>query len=93
VGKRVVPGDCEDRALDVFLGLAKSEAELREMIAFLIEHRSLLKEDALLELEGETHRLLGQLGEVTRSELLAELQCFKDTLALHRRLLDEGREG
>ena len=47
----------------------------------------------MLELEGETHRLLGQLGEVTRSELLAELECFKDTLALHRRLFDEGREG
>lgn len=82
----------DDRSLESYLGLAESEAELREMISFLIQHREELRDSALRSLGVETEKLLGQLDLLKREELLAELSCFKDCLGLQRRLLHEGRD-
>ncbi len=81
----------DDPDITEYLKLAGSEAELREMIAYLIEHRRRLKETVLQELEERSAALLDKLAQLKREELVAELSCFKDTLALHRRLLHERR--
>ena len=78
-----------DDALESYLNLADSEAEVREMIGFLILHRQDLRDDALLALEKETEKLLEQLDMVSREKLVVELRCFKTVLRLQRRLVQE----
>jgi hypothetical protein len=60
----------DDQAIGSFLGLAESEAELRDMIDFLIGHREGLRDDALRELERKIGELLDQLEPLKRAELL-----------------------
>ena len=78
----------EKRGIDEFLKLARSEAELRELVADLIKYRERLKESALDELEQEAERLLSRLMETERRILVEEIECFKDILRLQKRLIE-----
>ncbi len=84
---RDLPENFRNDDIDAFLRLAKTQDELRDLISFLIEHRERLKEAAMRELEAETDKLIHRLHELQHEELREELSCFKDTLALQRRLL------
>ncbi|MDA2933469.1 hypothetical protein MYX82_03910 [Acidobacteria bacterium AH-259-D05] len=81
----------EKEALDEFLDLCITENQLRETIAYLIERREQLKNEQLEKLEGESQKLIEKLKDINRLKLLEEIQCFKDALALQKRLIQKPR--
>ncbi len=73
---------------------SSTETELRETIAYLIHHRQLLKDAEIEKLEAEAANLVKKLRETKVKILLEELECFKEVLALHKRLLQKnGKPG
>ena len=77
----------ERDGLDAFL--RASGEDVRDAIAYLILHRELLRDDELARLEAESRKLLGRLRENDQRKLIEELTCFKEILALQKRLLEE----
>jgi hypothetical protein len=71
---------------------ASTEAELREIIAHLVERRQEIKQAEIDSLESKATRLARQLKETERQKLLAEISCFKDILELQKRLREEDDE-
>ena len=57
---------------------------------FLIRHRELVRDIELQKLESESQKLLKRLREIDDRKLAAELQCFKDVLALQQHLSTNG---
>ncbi len=64
-----------------------SADDLRDAIAFLIHRRELLRDCELEVLEHECARLTQEIEDKQRKILLEELDCFKEVLRLHKRLL------
>jgi hypothetical protein len=80
----------EADAVDAYLAnVSRSRRELREGIEFLIRERERLRDSELSALEAASARLLNQLAGLNQRKLLEELACFKDLLALQRRLLEK----
>lgn len=79
--------DKTPKYLDEFFDLAVDE--LQEMIEFLIAHRERLRDEEIDRLEQESQHLIEGLGDINRRKLLAEIQCFKEILALQRRLIED----
>ena len=69
-----------------------TEQDLRDVISFLIHHREMIRDAELEVLEHETEQLIEKLADTKRKILLEELQCFKDVLRLHKRLLSQDDE-
>ena len=68
---------------------SSTENELRETIAYLIHHRQLLRDVELEQLQAEAENWVEKLKETKVQILLEELECFKEVLALHKRLLQK----
>ena len=68
----------------------RTKVELRETIDFLIRHRELVRDIELQKLESRSQKLLRRLREIDDRKLAAELQCFKDVLALQQHLSTNG---
>lgn len=66
--------------------------ELSETITHLIAHRQAVRDMELEELAAREHELLRELRAVEVKRLLAELHCFKEIIALQKRLLDIDRQ-
>jgi len=67
-----------------------TEYELRDIINYLIEHRELIRDEELEKLEHRAHRVMDKIKLAKkRKELLAELQCFRDVLTLHKKMIEE----
>lgn len=64
-----------------------TERELRDTIAYLIRHREMMRDVELKKLETEAEKLIEKLKDTKRKELLEEIECFKEILALHKRLI------
>ncbi len=77
----------DEKALEEFLETV--EGELQDTINYLILHRQLIKEDELEKLQAESEELLAKLRQTDQRKLLAELKCFRDVLALQKRLVQE----
>jgi|GEM_PF-6645051 len=75
-------------SLDDYFNL--TPAELHETIEFLIQHRQLLRDEEIERLHAEARTLRSRVEELDRRALVEELECFKDVLALHRRLAENG---
>lgn len=70
-----------------FLKRAVSDGnDLRDAISFLIHRRELLRDCEIERLEHACDGLLRRLAELKQAALVEELSCFKDVLALHRKL-------
>lgn len=69
---------------------SRTEEELRETISYLIQHRELIRDVELQKLEEESRKLIERLHGISREKLIEEIKCFKDILALQRRLLENG---
>ena len=69
-----------------------TEQELRDIISFFIHHREMIRDSEIEVLEAETEGLIKKLADTKRKILLEELECFKDVLALHKRLLRKDDE-
>ena len=63
------------------------ETELREAIAHLIRRRELLRDCEIEMLEDQCEKLMERITKAKQRILLEELECFKEVLRLHKRLL------
>ena len=68
---------------------SSTETELREIISYLIHHRELMRDVELERLEAEAQKLTEKLRDNDRNQLLEEISCFKDILALQKKLIQE----
>jgi len=79
----------EKESLDCFLKRhGPTHSELKATIEYLIRHREMIRDTELKQLEAETKRLVDAIRQADFKKLVAELECFKDVLALQRRLLE-----
>lgn len=78
--------------IDEVLGQWVSDNKLGETIAWLIEHREELRDQEIKRLEAEAKKLIEALEEIDRDKLLEELRCFKDVLALQRRVVERSED-
>ena len=81
----------EDGALPQFIeDLSLAEFELRDVINYLIENRELIRDGEIEKLEKRAQLVMDKIQVAKkRKELLAELQCFRDVLALHKKIIEE----
>ena len=82
----------QKQAMEDFLKYSRSETEIREIIGYLIQHRELIRDAQIQELEDESEKLLEKLKSVKRKKLLEEIECFKEVLALQKNLVERGEE-
>lgn len=75
---------------DVIERYSRTDDELHDTIDYLIRHRAMLRDVELKRLRSETAKLVETLRTLERDKLAEELKCFRDILALQRRLIEEG---
>jgi len=78
---------------DLIDAQAPSKPALKDLIQGLIQHRELLRDCELECLERESTKLLSSLDRNERAQLKETISCFKDVLALHKRLVENERSG
>jgi len=79
----------EREAVEAFLAkFEQSSQELHDGIEHLIRERERLRDEAIAELEAASIELIQGLAGLNQSKLLEELACFRDILALQKRLLE-----
>lgn len=71
---------------------SSTQAELRDIIAYLIRHREMMRDTELEKFEAEAEELIRKLSENKTDVLLEELSCFKDILALQKKLLEQNEQ-
>jgi hypothetical protein len=71
---------------DIIKRYSSTESELQHTVASLISARYQHRDSELEALEDKTKKLLKQLQGIHIQRILEELQCFKDVLALQKRL-------
>ena len=64
--------------------------ELGQTVRILIEHRELLRDEELDRLKRESSELAKRIRDLDQRKLKEELECFRDVLALHKRLIKNG---
>ncbi len=80
----------EQESLEDFIKrYSVTETELRETIAYLINHRQLLRDAELEVLQVEAESLVKRLKDTKLKMLVEEIECFKEILDLHKRLLEK----
>lgn len=79
----------ERDAVEAFLlNLDRSGQELRNGIEHLIREREKLRDEEIASLEAASAKVMKELAGFNQRKLLEELTCFRDVLALQRRLLE-----
>ena len=68
---------------------ALTASELRDMMDFLVAQRERLRDAEVKRLAKESRGLLARMEDLDRRKLAAELRCFRDLLALHKRSVEE----
>lgn len=66
-----------------------TQKELEEIISYLIQHREMMRDVELERLEAESKTLLDKLKKIEAEKMTEEIKCFKNVLALQKRLLEE----
>jgi hypothetical protein len=78
----------EAESIDDFIARSSTnQSDLQDAISFLIRRRELLRDCELERLEEQARELIAKLRGNKQEMLLEELECFKEVLSLHRRLL------
>lgn len=85
-GKLHFDDDITDK--DFLARFSHDEAEMREAISILIHRRELLRDCEIELLEDECSKLLDRIADAKQRILLEELNCFKQVLRLHKRLIE-----
>lgn len=67
----------------------RTEEELRETISYLIQHREMMRDIELQKLEEESKKVIERLRDISKEKLIEEIRCFKEVLALQRRVIEE----
>jgi len=71
---------------DIIRRYSSSESELRHTIASLIDIRYKQRDCELESLKDKSQRILKRLQGIHIQRMLEEVQCFKDVIALQKRL-------
>jgi hypothetical protein len=83
----------DNQSIEAFLkNLSTTQAELRDIIASLIRHRETMRDSEIEKLDAEASALIRKLSENKTMVLLEELDCFRDILALQKKLLGQNDE-
>lgn len=78
---------------DIIKRYSSTESELHHTVSSLMDSRYQRRDCELESLEEKSKKLLKQLQGIHIQRMLEELQCFKDVLALQKRLLKEINRG
>lgn len=70
-----------------------SKTELAHTISHLIHHRESMKDYELEKLQYESEKFIEKIKESKRKQLLEEIKCFKDIIALEKQLLKLKKDG
>lgn len=82
--------DYDDKHVDELLAaFCREERDLREVIEYLIAHREMIRNGELEKLEREARQLTKTLQNTHARKMLEEIRCFKDVLALQKRLVKQ----
>ncbi len=68
---------------------SSTEAELKATIEYLIIHRQLMRDVEIERLEAESETLLRKIKEIDVEKMIEEIKCFKEILALQKKLLEK----
>lgn len=68
---------------------SSTKKELEEIISYLIQHREMMRDVELERLQAETEALLDKLKKIEAEKMMEEIKCFKEILALQKRLMEE----
>ncbi len=80
----------KEETTDEYLArFGENQADLKNAIAFLIHRRELLRDCEIEVLQHHCDKLIDQIADTKQKILLEELICFREVLALHKRLLDK----
>ena len=83
----------ENETTDEFIRrFSTSEAELRDIIAYLIHHRELNRDMELEKLEAEADMLIEKLRDNQLARLMESIASFREILALHKKLIEENNK-
>ncbi len=80
--------DTEETDEEFLAKFSHNEAELWEAISILIKRRELLRDCEIELLEDHCNTMMECIAVAKQRILLEELDCFKQVLKLHRRLMD-----
>ncbi len=76
---------------DIIKRYSSTEAELKQTIAFLIDHRYQERDAELEVLDKKAKKLLKRLEAIHIQRMLEEIQCFKDVIKLQKNLFKNGQ--
>ena len=79
--------DTEDTDEEFLAKFSHDGAELREAISILIKRRELLRDCEIELLETQCKAMMDRIADAKQRILLEELECFKQVLKLHKRLV------
>jgi len=71
---------------------AANRDDLKEAILYLIHRREMLRDAEIEVLEARVEELIKKVSETKKEMLLEELDCFREVIALHKRLLIEDEQ-
>ena len=86
-------GDTEQSVEEFIARFGENQADIRNAITFLIHRRELLRDCEIEVLEHHCDKLIEQIASTKRKMLLEELNCFKEVLQLHKRLVENDQSG
>ena len=78
----------QKQTMEDLVKYSQSEAEVREIIGYLIQNRELMRDTQIEKLEGESQNLIRKLKGIEVKKLLEEIECFKEVLVLQKKLVD-----
>jgi len=77
---------------DIIRRYSSTDQERRQTISSLIETRQTRRDYELESLSQKSQKLLKQLKGIEIQRMLEEIQCFKDVIALQKRLGDKNSQ-
>ena len=80
--------DTEETPDEFLVRNMSSQADLRNAVAALIRRRELLRDCEIELLEHHCDKLIEQIADTKQKILLEELDCFKEVIRLHKRLIE-----
>lgn len=79
----------ENESTEDFIQRHATHNDITDLISYLILHRELLRDSELEHLEEEAEKISKKLEDNTRARMLEEIACFKEILALQKKLIEE----
>ncbi len=83
--------DTEETPGEYLARHVSNQVDLKNAITFLIHRRELLRDCEIEMLELHCAKLIEQIADTKHKIVLEELECFKEVITLHKRLLQNDK--